>query len=132
MNERKYEIKDNQIIKRSNGVAIPDDEPLFIFRAQDKRAVGALLAYQSICNSMNHKASIQKSIDDFRAFENQFPERMKEPDSVPDYEPKEMTVLVTKEQSNIISQIASTSDIPDSKVLEAILLTAFEKKIWEQ
>jgi len=79
MNERKYEIKDGKIVKRRNEVPIPDDEPLFIFRAKDRKALAALVAYNMICDKIKQRESITKSIFDFREFQEKHPERMGEP-----------------------------------------------------
>lgn len=79
MHERKYEIKDNKIVKRSNQVPIPQDEPLFIFRAKDRKALAALVAYNIILDSFEQRAEVSKSIEDFRAFAEAHPELMKEP-----------------------------------------------------
>ena len=59
---------------------IPDEEPLFIFRAQDRKALPALVAYNVILDNLDQKAEVMKSINDFRKFQEKFPERMKEPD----------------------------------------------------
>lgn len=80
MNERKYRIKDGRLVKRSNEVPIPEDEPVFIFRAQDRKALSALVAYNVILDNLNQKAEVMKSINGFRGFQEKFPERMKEPD----------------------------------------------------
>ena len=79
MHERKYEIKDGRIVKRGTLVPIPDDEPLFIFRAQDRKALAALVAYNMICDKIEQRESVTKSIIDFREFQEKYPERMGEP-----------------------------------------------------
>jgi hypothetical protein len=80
MNERKYMIQDNRLVKKIGEVPIPDDEPLFILRAQDRKALPALTAYCSILDTLEHRAEVTKSINDFREFQEKNPERMKEPD----------------------------------------------------
>ena len=80
MRERKYKIEDNKLVRRSDGVPVPEDEPLFILRAQDRNALSTIMAYHMICGNIQHQAFIKKSIDDFADFRNRFPERMKEPD----------------------------------------------------
>lgn len=81
MHERKYTINDNrQLVKRENQVPIPNDEPLFILRAQDRKALPALSHYLAILDTLEHKAEVMKSINDFREFQEMNPERMKEPD----------------------------------------------------
>ena len=79
MNEMKYKIKDGKIVKRSNEVPIPDNEPLFIFRAKDRKALAALLAYNMILDNLEQKASVTKSINAFRDFSEKNLEQMKEP-----------------------------------------------------
>jgi len=81
MIERKYKIQGDRLVKRNTEVPIPDDEPLFILRAQDRKALPALLAYLMILDNIDHKANVKKSVDDFRQFQFDHPERMKEPDS---------------------------------------------------
>lgn len=79
MHERKYEIRDNKLVKRGSGAPVPDDEPLFIFRAKDRKALAALVAYSMVLNNLDQKAAVQKAINDFRAFQEKYPERMAEP-----------------------------------------------------
>lgn len=81
MLERKYKIEDGRLINKHTNQPVPDDEPLFILRAQDRKALPALMAYIQIVDLLDHKASVMKSINDFRAFQEKNPERMKEPDS---------------------------------------------------
>lgn len=79
MHERKYEIRDNQLVKRGSGVPVPDDEPLFIFRAKDRKALVALVAYGIVLDNLAQKAAAMKTVNDFRAFQEKYPERMAEP-----------------------------------------------------
>lgn len=81
MHERKYTIENNKIVKRSTGVPVPEDEPLFIFRAQDRKALAALVAYSMVVDNLEHRESVTKSINDFRDFQEKNPEKMKEPNS---------------------------------------------------
>ena len=80
MVERKYIIKDGKVVKRSDEVPIPDDEPLFILRAQDIKALPVLLAYLMIQNTLEMRTSVKESIEDFRRFAEKNPDRMKNPD----------------------------------------------------
>ena len=80
MFERKYKIENNRLVRRADGVPVPDDEPVFIFRAQDKWALSVLISYQMAVGNLEHRAELQKSISDFREFAKKYPERMKEPD----------------------------------------------------
>ena len=79
MHERKYTIKDNKLVKKSNLVPVPEDEPLFIFRAKDRKALAALVAYNMIIDNLDQKAEVTKSINDFRRFQEMYPEKMAEP-----------------------------------------------------
>jgi len=79
MHERKYKIMDGRLVKRDNEVPISDDEPLFIFRAKDRKALAALVAYNMILDNLEQKAEVTKSINDFRRFQEQYPEKMREP-----------------------------------------------------
>jgi hypothetical protein len=85
MFERKYDVvrsgtNKGRIMKRSNSRLIPEDEPLFIFRAQDRKAICALVAYNMVLDNLEQKESVTKSINDFRRFQEEHPKRMKEPD----------------------------------------------------
>ncbi|KKK83376.1 hypothetical protein LCGC14_2794020 [marine sediment metagenome] len=79
MHERKYEIKDNRLVKRSNQVPIPENEPVFIFRAKDRKALAALTAYSMVVDNLDQKEAITKSIEDFRRFQAENPDKMGEP-----------------------------------------------------
>ncbi len=79
MHERKYKIKDNRLVKRIGEVPIPEDEPLFILRAKDRKALAVLVAYNSILDILEQKAAVTKVINDFRAFQEEHPEQMGEP-----------------------------------------------------
>lgn len=85
MNERKYKIEVQDgigtLVNRATGRPMPDDEPLFILRAQDVNALPALTAYMVLCKDLTHREESNKSIVDFRNFRDQHPERMKEPDA---------------------------------------------------
>jgi len=81
MHERKYKIENNRLVRRHDGVPLPEDEPLFILRAQDKNALPVLLAYHIICENIEHQANVTKSIRDFQEFIRKHPDRMKEPDT---------------------------------------------------
>jgi hypothetical protein len=71
------------IIKVSNGEVLPLDEPLFLIRARDWLAVKLLETYWQIsvdngCNDY-HFAGLGASLDAFRRFAIEHPERMKQP-----------------------------------------------------
>lgn len=79
MHERKYMIKDGQLVKRIGEKPVPDDEPLFIFRAKDRKALAALVAYHMILDNLDQMEEVRKSITDFRRFQEENPEKMGEP-----------------------------------------------------
>jgi len=70
---------DGKIVKRDGEKPIPDDEPLFIFRAKDRKALAVLVAYNMILDNLNQKEEVTKSVNDFRRFQEEHPERMAEP-----------------------------------------------------
>lgn len=78
--ERKYKIKDGRLVKRSNEVAIPEDEPCFVLRAKDRKALLALVAYNMVLDNLAQKEAVMKSINDFRSFQEQNPDKMGEPE----------------------------------------------------
>jgi hypothetical protein len=80
MHERKYKIMDGRLVKKDGESPVPEDEPLFILRASDRKALAAIVAYNMIADSLEHKAKVCESIGDFRAFQEKYPERMGEPD----------------------------------------------------
>lgn len=81
--EPKYEIRDGRLVNRASGEAIPDDEPVMIFRARDKHAHGAILNYARLCRDEHHYGVVQDRARDFAEFAEKHPERMKEPDTAP-------------------------------------------------
>ena len=79
----KFELRDDQIVKKSNGEPIPDDEPVFILRARDRLALRLLCEYRAMserdgCNDY-HFGILDKTIARFADFRVQHPERMKQP-----------------------------------------------------
>ena len=80
MHERKYDIQNNKVVKRDDGSALPEDEPLFILRAQDKFALVVLGTYHALSQNLQHKEAIMLVIKDFQKFEREHLDRMKQPD----------------------------------------------------
>jgi hypothetical protein len=82
MNDGKYKLA---VIKISNGRAVPDDEPVFFFRARDKHAIEALVVYRQICieGGCNDYQidGIDEAIARFEDFAKLYPEKMKQPGS---------------------------------------------------
>lgn len=85
--ESKYDVRDGQIVNRHTGVPIPSDEPIFILRAKDQRAVTALTAYYAAVTDPEHAKAVAARIEAFRAFAIAYEERMREPDTRPNIVP---------------------------------------------
>lgn len=80
--EPKYDVNSQgQLINRATGLAIPDDEPVFVLRARDIHAIRTLSFYYAFCENKPHRGIVMQRIVDFRDFAENHPERMKEPDS---------------------------------------------------
>ena len=83
MADLKYKVEGNKIIKRSNGEAIPDDEPIFILRGRDRlslRTVAYYLTQSSLDGcTMYHIDGIHEAIQKFRDFQIKHSELMKQP-----------------------------------------------------
>ena len=83
MDDGKFEIRGNQLVKKSNGEVIPEDEPVFVFRARDYLAMPTLLYYQQLCikyECTEYQLSLlQKRIDVFKKFSADNEDRMKQP-----------------------------------------------------
>lgn len=69
------------LINRATGEPIPEDEPVFVFRARDKHAAAALAYYGALCGDIEHRKAVEKRVADFIRFSVEKPHRMKEPDS---------------------------------------------------
>ncbi len=81
--EPKYTVNaQGRIINRATGVAIPDDEPVFILRAKDKVAADAIRQYAYLLPlSTTHTMVVVSRAHDFERFAYANPERMREPDT---------------------------------------------------
>lgn len=77
----KYEAWNGRIINRKTRKQIPDDEPVFILRAKDWRAINALRTYMMSCENEEHKAAVSQRMHDFNKFRREHSEEMKEPDT---------------------------------------------------
>ena len=81
--EPKYDVRDGRLINRNTGKPIPDDEPVFVLRAKDPRAMVALTAYYAAINDPAHGLAVAARIESFKAFALANPDKMKEPDTGP-------------------------------------------------
>lgn len=83
MNEGKYCIEGNKIVKRTTGEAIPSDEPVFIFRARDRLALQVLRFYLYTARGEacvdQHIVGCERAVRAFEEFQQTHPERMKQP-----------------------------------------------------
>jgi hypothetical protein len=81
--DHKHHIEGEQIIKTSNGVPIPDDEPVILFRARDDLALPLLRHYKDLCvlsGCTDYQLdSMNKMIYQFENFKLVHPEKMKQP-----------------------------------------------------
>lgn len=64
-------------------LTFPADEPIFLLRAQDKRALAAVRYYrdhQSPRAPVKHEQNVDHAMQKFERFRVQHPDRLKEPD----------------------------------------------------
>lgn len=82
--EPKYTVssKDGRLVNRATGKPIPDDEPVFVLRAQDIHALPTLHAYLSLVREIDQAAAVTNRITAFQDFALAHPDRMKEPDDI--------------------------------------------------
>lgn len=81
--EPKYGVNENgKLYNRQTGEAIPDDEPVFILRAQDKHALQTILLYSNkVASDKKTWDAVVARYDQFQRFWIDNPERMKEGDT---------------------------------------------------
>lgn len=79
----KYAIQDGRLVNAASGQPIPADEPVFIFRAKDTRALEALQAYVNACDNPEHVQAVEQRIIDFERFAETHASLMREPDTAP-------------------------------------------------
>lgn len=77
----KYGIRDNKLCVMATGEFIPDNEPVFMFRAKDNNAEAAIAFYRTLCSNKNHRAVIGCRISGFNDFKLDNQNLMKEPDT---------------------------------------------------
>ncbi len=80
MYELKYGIEGGRLVKKSDGVPVPEDEPVFILRAKDTKAIAALTAYSVLIERLEQKEMVRKSIMAFLKFAKENPDKMGEPE----------------------------------------------------
>jgi hypothetical protein len=79
--EPKYALRGGRVINRASGEAIPLDEPIMIFRGRDKYAAGVIQFYLAMLLNVAHRVAVGDRLRDFNRFREQFPDRMREPDT---------------------------------------------------
>lgn len=77
----KYDIQHGRLINAVTGNPIPMDEPVFIIRAKDLRAVPVLYDYLNLCENAEHVRAVAQRIEDFELFAATHQQQMKEPDT---------------------------------------------------
>ena len=66
--DRKFEFRDGAFYNRVSGEAIPDDEPVIIFRARDRHALATLVFYENLISDAHHALAVQDRIAEFEDF----------------------------------------------------------------
>lgn len=83
MQDGKFAIVENKIIKMSNGEVIPEEEPIIIMRGRDHLALAVLNFYYDISVSDGctgyQLEGVKGRIKAFEDFKAKYPERMKQP-----------------------------------------------------
>lgn len=69
------------LYNRDTGVKIHPSEPIFIFRARDKKAILALVAYRDSCIYDTHKEAVGIRIKQFRNWMDEHPDLVREADT---------------------------------------------------
>jgi hypothetical protein len=77
--DRKFKFENGRFVNRVSGEAIPDDEPVILFRARDRHALAVLDFYRQIIEDPHHRQAVTDRINEFHAYRQAHPERMKEP-----------------------------------------------------
>lgn len=76
----KYGIENNRLVNVKTGIAIPEDEPVFILRAQDSLASSAVARYAASCSSTELRNEVTRVFHKFIRFWRDNPDRVKVPD----------------------------------------------------
>lgn len=79
--EPKYKIVGDTLVNRQSGEAIPDDEPVIVFRARDIHVTKVLAFYLSKVQDRFHREAVFRRLQQFHDWADKHPERMKEPDT---------------------------------------------------
>ena len=83
MNDLKYVPIGDQIVKRSTGEPIPEDEPVFMLRGRDILAIATIRVYLSAALAYpcteEHCQAVERVLERFYEFRKLHRDRMKEP-----------------------------------------------------
>lgn len=87
LGEPKYSLlPSGQLVNRITGKEIPADEPVIIFRAQDRKLPDVLAFYISNCDDPGHRLAASLRLAEILEWQAANPLRVKEPDTVLDDE----------------------------------------------
>jgi len=75
-----YTIQNNCLVQKNTNEIIPEDEPIFIFRARDRSALCLLVSFKMLLpiNAFETRNFVQKIIDAFCEYKEQHPEKMQD------------------------------------------------------
>jgi hypothetical protein len=84
--EPKYEVDSETgvVHNRVSGKAIPADEPLILFRAQDANLPYALCRYMMLTSNLEHRRAVALRLAEVCAWQAEHPELVKQPDTTVD------------------------------------------------
>lgn len=71
-NDPKYVVIDGKICNSCSKDPIPEDEPIFILRGKDRKALRALRNYCSTCDLDEHQVAVQERITEFKDFRDKY------------------------------------------------------------
>ena len=75
MLNNKFTIQGN-MLKTDSGLIVPEDEPVYILRASDRRALAAIVCYQLLCPIGLERDTLQEFIEQFKSFRCTHPDQM--------------------------------------------------------
>lgn len=68
MQAGKYRIGHGRVMNRATSLAIPNTEPIFILRAQDKHAIHTLIAYMEACETPEQQEDVGRRLAEFSKY----------------------------------------------------------------
>lgn len=83
MNNRIFAVRYDKLVLKATNVVIPENEPVYVLRARDRKALSTIRVDQSMFPpTSEHWKVIQNVIDDFTKFRQENPNLMGEPSEV--------------------------------------------------